>query len=232
MKVFSPREGEPVTPQTTGNRFRIAATAILVVLSLVGSAHASDAKKKKVKPTCHLVTDATDDAKNGANTNNPSLDITSADIVTNKTQLTAVIRVAKLTTGFDSLAPSGRMWQLTMAIPGANAGQVTVGVSDGPFGARDVDGIGGKVRLDAATNSVYVTESLSALAGAFHAHIAYRKTRITQFFATSAAMVQEPDVAHLKMLNLPGGGGDIAPDGGVSPSAYLAGMPSCLKVGS
>jgi hypothetical protein len=219
-----------VTPQTTGNRFRIAAAAILVVAGLVGTAHAADAKK--IKPTCHLVTDATDDAKNSANANNPSLDITSADIVTSKTQLTAVIRVAKLTTGFDSLAPAGRMWQIQMAVPGANAGQVVAGVSDGPFGARDLDGLGGKVRLDAATNSIYITESLSALASAFHAHIVYGKTRITQFFATSAAMVQEPDVAHLTMLNLPGGGNDTAPTAGVSPSTYLAGTPSCLKVGS
>ena len=221
-----------MTPQTTGNRFRIAAAAVLVVAGLASTTHASAEAKKKIKPTCHLVTDATDDAKNAASSKDPSLDITSADIATNATMLTAVIRVAKLSTGVDPQAPLGRVWQIAMAVPGANAGQLVVGVSDGPFGVRDNDGLGGKVRLDTATNSVYVTESLSALATAFHAHILKGKTRITQFIATATAMIQEPAVGGLTTLNLPGGATDSAPTTGVSPSAYVAGAPSCLKVGS
>ena len=220
-----------MTPQTTGNRFRIAALAVLIAAGLVGTAHASEAKKR-IKPACHLVTDATDDAKNAASAKDPSLDIVSADVATSKTQLTAVIRVAKLTTGVDPQAPLGRVWQISMAVPGANAGQLVVGVSDGPFGVRDNDGIGGKVRLDPATNSVYVTESLSVLASSFHAHIINGKTRISQFIATATAMIQEPAVAGLTTLNLPGGATDNAPTGGVSPSIYVAGTPSCLKVGS
>jgi len=119
-----------------------------------------------------------------------------------------------------------------MAVPGANAGQLAVGVSDGPFGPRDLDGIGGKVRLDAKTNSVYVSYPLSALASGFNAHIINGKTRLSQFFATADAMIQEPDVANLTMLNAVGLATDNAPNFTVSPATYLAGSPSCLRVGS
>jgi len=194
--------------------------------------HAEATGTTKVKRACHLVTDATDDAKTPANANDPSLDITSADIATNKKSMTAVIRVAKLTSSADSQAPLGRSWQIKMAVPGANAGQLILAVTDGPFGPRDGDGLGGTVKLDPATNSISVTESLKVLATAFHAHIAFGKTRLTQFFAQSAAAVQEPAVEHLSTLDYPAGAKDNAPSFAVSPATYVAGAPSCVKVGS
>ena len=234
-----------MTPQTTGSRFRIVVTCLVLASGLVAplsaiasaasthqASHTAADGKKKLKPVCHLVTDPTEDAKTAAGVNDPSLDIVSADVATNKKSLTAVIRVAKLTVGSDSQSPFGRYWDFKMAVPGASAGQLVVAVSDGPFGVRDADGLGGKVRLDPATNSIYVTESLKVLAGAFHAHIVFGKTRLTQFAASSAAQIQEPAVEGLAALGDPSGAKDSAPSAGVSPAVYIAGRPSCLKVGS
>lgn len=232
-------------PQTAASRCRIAAACLVLASGLVaplsavasaspthqGSQAGADSKKKP-KPVCNLVTDATDDAKSPVGVNDPSLDIISADIATNKTRLTAVIRVAKLTTGTDTQSPSGRYWSVSMAVPGANAGQLVLGVSDGPFGARDADGLGGKVKLTSATNSISVTYSLKSLASAFHAHLLYGKTRLTQFVASSSSQIQWPAAGGLTTLANPTGASDHAPEVGVSPAVYVAGGPSCVKVGS
>jgi hypothetical protein len=209
------------------------AAPLSAVASAAGSSDVhAQAAGKKVKKVCRLVTDATDDAKNAAGSGNPSLDIISADVATNATTLTAVIRVAKLTSGFDPQAPLGRSWQLGMAVPGANAGQLVVGVVDGPFGTRDANGLGGKVTLDPKTNSVIVSESLAKLASSFHAHILRGKTRISQFVAQGTAVVQEPNAGGLTTVIVPGGAADYAPNAGVSAATYLAGAPSCVRVGS
>jgi hypothetical protein len=222
-----------VTSQTTGSRFRMATALFVLVSGLVAPLmHAEAAGTAKVKPACHLVTDSTNDAKSVTGSDDPSLDIVSADVATNKKFLTAVIRVAKLTTGSDSQSPLGRFWQISMAVPGANANQLVIGISDGPYGARDGDGLGGKVKFDPATNSISITESLKVLAGAFHAHVVYGKTRLTQFVASSSSQIQWPAVGGLSTLTSPVGATDHAPNNGVSPAVYVAGGRSCLKVGS
>lgn len=226
--------------QTSGTRFRLfaaltalGAAAALFPASALATAGGDRQSAKSLKPTCNMVTDSTRDELNATGQYDPSLDITSADVATNKTMLTAVIRVAKLSTGFDATAPFGRMWSLLMAVPGASAGQVVVSGEDGPFGVRDAQGLGGKVTLDTKTNSILVTEKLSTLASSFKAHIVYRKTRLTQLYASAGAVVEEPDAGGLSNLDFQEvGGHDGAPNSGSSPASYLAGAPSCVKVGS
>src|SRR4051812_48412561 len=115
-----------------------ATLSLVVVAALIGAGSASAATKKKhrkpppPKPVCHLVGAGT------ASTSDQSLKITSADIATNATSLTFVIRVAKLATGPDSNAPTGREWQFSFSQDGH---QQTLAVDDGPFGTTTTFGL-------------------------------------------------------------------------------------------
>src|SRR3954451_18472307 len=81
------------------------------------AAHATPGKKHKAKPACKLVTDGSGDAKGtGTAVTTPSsdanLDIITADIATNATTLTGVLRVSKPSAS-DSMAPTGWEYQVT-----------------------------------------------------------------------------------------------------------------------
>ena len=78
---------------------RIAALAVLAVLAGTHSASAVVKKKPLPKPLCRLVVDPSGDVK----TADPSIDLISADIASNKDMLTVVFRVAKLAAS-DSMA--------------------------------------------------------------------------------------------------------------------------------
>jgi hypothetical protein len=212
-----------------GSAIRLTVAAAMIIgAGSAMTASAATARKHKVKPVCNLVTDASGDAKDVGGTNDPSMDILSADVATDRKRITAVIRVAGLSTGTDMQSPSGREWRITMALPGANNGQLSLGVQTGPFGTRDADNIGGKATLDTKHHQVVITESLKALAG-FHAHIVFGKTRLTQFSATSSSIIQLPAVGGLWASTSPLG----APTDSASGNAtYLAGALSCVKPGS
>jgi len=126
-------------------------------------AHAAPAKKKKPKPVCKIVTDSPGDADgNGTPAGMPSsdanLDIVSADIATNATTLTGVVRVAKLAKS-DSSAPTGWKYQVTFAAGGTTA---EVNVVTGPAGTTWYGGKGKGV-LDLAKNEVRISVPLSAV---------------------------------------------------------------------
>jgi hypothetical protein len=211
----------------TAMRLTMAATMIIGAGSAM-TATAATATKHKVKPVCNLVTDASGDAKDVGGTNDPSMDILSADVATNAKYITAVIRVAGLSTGTDSQAASGREWDVAMALPGASNGQLVLGVQTGPFGTRDADNLGGKATLDTAHHQIVITEKLSAIK-TFHAHIVSGKTRLSQFRVGAHSIVQLPAVGGLWASTSPLG----APqDDATSNATYLAGSPSCVKPGS
>src|SRR3982751_4828473 len=94
-------------------RVALLATSLLVTggIGAASTASAKPAKAKAVKPVCNLVQDAKGDA--GAN-NIPGADgddIVSADVASDATTLTGVIRLAALQAN-DPQAPFGRNYSV------------------------------------------------------------------------------------------------------------------------
>lgn len=103
-----------------------------IAASVVAAGHASAAVKKKPKPippVCNLVTDAPGDA-NGVNLNqsplptlptttagssDDALDVLSVDVATDKTTITAVLRLKKLA-ATSTNAPTGMTWSATYKV--------------------------------------------------------------------------------------------------------------------
>lgn len=145
------------------------ALALGASLVFVGSAGAA---VKKPAPVCNLVIDDKGDAKGLLSvSNNPTWDIVSADVATDKTMLTTVVRVDKLskTTADD---PAGSMWRYDFTVDGirlytqaaaAFSGDVfTAGYTDTTshsFASSGATGV-----FDTAKNEVRVSVPLATFA--------------------------------------------------------------------
>ena len=205
-----------------------ATLSLVVVAALIGAGSASAATKKKTrkppppKPVCHLLAAGT------GSTSDQSLKITSADVATNATTLTYVIRVAKLTTGADSNAPTGREWQFGFRQDGH---LMTLAVDDGPFGTTTTFGLG-KATLDTVKNEVRVTIGLRDLSNTYKTPMVRSgATVFTEFTARTESMIQMPSA--LKAVGLQSKLLDVAAaDSAQSTAKYVAGYPSCVQVGS
>lgn len=201
------------------------ALSAIVIVGLASAGTASATVKKKPappKPVCGLVTSPTD--PNSADSN---LDVTSADVASNATTLTTVIRVASLAAQPDMKSPLGRQWTLSFTIDGH---QVTFTVTDGPFGVTS-SYPAKSVTVDTAAKEIRVSILLNKLSDA-SATPAIRngKSILTKFSVTTNEIIQGPDASPV----LRGGSlsGIRLVDNAVSGKKYLAGTPSCLKVGS
>jgi len=179
------------------------------------AAHATPAKKHKPKPACKLVTDGGGDAKGtGTAVSTPSsdanLDIISADVATSATTLTGVVRVSKLASS-DSMAPTGWQYQVVFTVGGV-ADKVDVVV--GP-GGTSWDGGKGTGKIDAAKKEVRISVPLSALnvpvkPGTVLSDIGARTFRVGNSNQIALGLVDTAD----------------------STKTYVAGAPSCVKVGA
>src|SRR5437764_15191751 len=98
----------------------VGVTAALAIALTGASAHAAAKKKPapKPKPVCHLITDP---ATDGPPSGDSSLNIISADIASNASAITAVIRVQKLADP-DLTAPEGRFYELEFTGSAAQTG--------------------------------------------------------------------------------------------------------------
>jgi len=202
----------------------IVSAIVVAALVIAGAASATVKKKpapKPVPPVCDLV------KTTAGGVTDQSLDITSADVATDATRLTTVIRVAKLTTGTDPNSPAGRQWTLSFTIDGH---LVSVNVYDGPFGTM-ASYPGDTPVLDTTKNEIRFTILLSKLADASATpQVRNHVSVLTAFNVSSNETVEGPDV--------PGAvhGGTLfrlqQPDAATSTKKYIAGTPSCVKVGS
>ena len=198
----------------------------IIAVALVSAGAASAAVKKKpapkpAPPVCYLV------KADAGGVTDPSLDITSADVATDATRITVVFRVVKLTTGTDTTSPFGRQWTLAFTIDGH---LVSFNIYDGPFGAM-ASYPGQAPVFDTTKNEIRFTTTLSQLADASATpQIQNKKSVLTAFKASSEETVEGPDV--------PGAlhGGTLfglqQADAAQSAKSYIAGTPSCVKVGS
>lgn len=208
-------------------------TALALIASIVISGGVADAatKHKVVRPAppvCKLVTDPQGDSgtfaafgQTPASAYDPSLDIVSADIASDAKNLTAVIRVKQLTPNTssspDTNSPLGREWRFSVVIGGHSYG---LAAFDGPLGPNFTTGIGA---IDPAHNEIRITEPLSSMP------FAMPKGTVMNNITLIAYSTLQLDSA--------AGFGDATPisteDTAASKAStkYLAGTPSCVKVG-
>jgi len=211
-------------PRASIVRGLLSAT-IAVALVSAGAASATVKKKKPAPkpapPVCYLV------KTTAGGVTDPSLDITSADVATDATRITVVFRVAKLTTGTDTTSPFGRQWTLSFTIDGH---LVSFNIYDGPFGTM-TSYPGQAPVFDTTKNEIRFTTTLSQLANTSATpEIRNKSSVLTAFKVSSEETVEGPDV--------PGAlhGGTLfglqQADAAQSARSYIAGQPSCVKVGS
>ena len=232
------------------------AVAVGLVATVATAGLAEAAKRPKTKPSppvCNLIKDGAGD---GYVLNASSLDsrlspvpgfgqddaqdILSADVATDAKTLTTVIRVKKAATT-SSMAPTGLQWTFSFNYDGVT---IQTSVSSDP--AKGVSGlwayatpttntIGGplKATIDTATNEVRATVPLADLVA--HAAIKAGK-HLDTLSASTSGLLLVPDApvdpltknstTPLATLNTPSG---QTVNG---TGFYLAGAPSCVKVGS
>jgi hypothetical protein len=92
---------------------RIVIAVVAATMVAAGAGAATAAARPKPKPLCNLVTDAKGDVSTG----NASLDVVGGDIASTPKMITAVIRVAKLTTE-DLTSPTGRYYEFAFSYEG------------------------------------------------------------------------------------------------------------------
>lgn len=209
-------------------RTRMTALVLVMGLAMSGVAGAATKHKPKPKPKpppCNIIKDNPNDSgpasgTAGAPLYDPSLDIVSADVATNATTITAVIRVKQLTQS-DSTRPYGREWSLDFTTSTGHTSEFTA--YDGPFGQQSA----GHLTMDYAHNEVRISAKLSDLPFALP-----KGTTLGVLQAYTYAPVQFP-------ANPAGSHGFLAPalsseDSALAPatSKYSVGTPTCVKVGT
>jgi len=184
--------------------------------------------KPQPKPVCNLITDPADDSgpagHAGGPTYDPSLDIISADVATNATTLTGVIRVKQLTKS-DSTWPFGREWQLHFTTStGHDYGLVAF---DGPV--RPAAPSAGHLTMDYAHGEVRISQALKSLTFALP-----KGTKLGVLSATTEASIQLPDSGPAGLGEATVVTGWSEEDDAVAPASksYTVGAPSCVKVGT
>lgn len=211
---------------------RVQAAAIgAVLIAGVGATQAGAATKAKpakpVKQVCDEVSDVTGDATGflepGLLPSEPGLDIVSADIATNTTTLTAVVRVLKLSS--TTLAPTGRTFYVNFTVGGTQlyihgdstpTSGITGGVGTIATTRTEMAGVV-KVTYDNAKSEVRMSVPLAV----FGKKSPIKKgTHITAINALSQREIDLVAVAITPTADETGNGD------------YVAGTPSCVKVGS
>jgi hypothetical protein len=179
------------------------------------AAHAMVTKKHRPKPVCKLVTDGSGDAKGFASavtmpSSDANLDIISADVATNATTLTGVLRVSKLASS-DSTAPTGWEYQVTFGVNGVTDG---VNVVIGPNGTTWHGGKG-KGKIDAAKKEIRISVPLSAL------NVPIKPGTVLTDLGARTWRVGGSDQVVIGLVDTAG-----------SSKTYVAGTRSCVKVGA
>jgi len=212
-------------------RVRIAFLAASLGLLAVAVPSIAAPKKKAPPPVCNLLTDPKGDATDvslaeGVGPNSPALDILSADIATDATNLTAVLRVDKLSKS-DSTSPLGNAWYVYFTGSGP---ELYVSAIVTPTGESFSAGYVETTRT-----------SLGAVTGVFDVNKSeIRITAPLAIFATQSAIKAGSKLTSLSALTQRYVGASAAGvSRGVTLSAdaaeggknYVAGTRSCVAVG-
>jgi hypothetical protein len=194
----------------------IAAVAAFAVLATPIASNA--APKAKPKPACNLLTDEVDLEES------KSLDIVSADVATNAKLMTTVIRVTDLGDTGDPSTKGGRQYLLNFKVDG---GAVTTVVYDGPGGTYTNYGT---AVLDEERNEVRWTAPLKEVEERRRITITPGRTKLASLTARTQSGITLPrEIRDASGLTFVDG---VYLDNSKAPtSSYLAGSPSCVRVG-
>ncbi|MBV9097486.1 MAG: hypothetical protein JO079_05470 [Frankiaceae bacterium] len=214
---------------------------VVVVASGLGSAYAP--AQAATRLACGLVSDAPGDTTAGPTqaqvpTNEPSLDIVSADVSVNSVWVTTAVKVKKLTLG---AGPLPDMWRWSMSFTSGATTYVTHArtAEGGVFGEVNVvHSVGGDdtswfesfvtsdvlVTLDEQRSQIRVSVKRSALDRSGGVAVGDRLSNLR-------AYTWHEHTANASLFTQPGGEYDIA-DTATSAKTYVAGTRSCVKPGS
>lgn len=181
-----------------------------------------------VKPSCNLVLDVKGDADQGlfSSSSQPAWDIVSADVATDKTNLTTVIRVDKLSKSVSD-DPGGSQWRFDFQVDGVKlftqatstpfGDKFTIGYTDTTSHAFAASGATGV--FDTAKNEVRVT---APLASTVSKATIKTGTKLTDLGASAGDYV-----------NTAGGSpsGSFSADTATGSKNYVAPSKSCVTVG-
>jgi hypothetical protein len=227
-------------------RATLLASALLVSGAL-GAVHTASAApaKGKVKPVCNLVADASGDASLGGAPGGAGDDIVSADIATDKTTLTGVVRLAGLAAN-DPEWLNGRAYFAEFTAPGSpdvlfvQARAYPTGTiwSYGYTGVDPTSGINTSYTLGAATGVIDVAKKEVRISAPVKGFVDGAKAKIgpgAQLKGLGArvyrqggqGLVPSQEVAGTRV---PLSGLNVLLDDATGGS-YVMGTPSCVVVG-
>ena len=213
-------------------RTRMTALVLVAGLAMSGVADAAVKHKAKPKPPpCNIIKDNPSDSgplsgAAGAPLYDPSLDILSADVATNATTITTVIRVKQLTES-DSSWQFGREWSLEFT---TSTGQHYALIAyDGTPAHKDAAASIGHVTLDYPRGEVRVSAKLSELPFGLP-----KGTTLGVLQAHAVASVQLPDSGPAGLGHAFLAPGWSTEDDAAAPvtSKYSVGAATCVKVGT
>jgi hypothetical protein len=208
---------------------RLRPVLALGVCAAVAAATGVASAAPKAKPVCNLITDAKDDA--GVVTAQPGMDILSADIATDKKNITAVFRLAGAPTAANPQAPGGTDYYfsfttadasdpqfLHMSLPPVGAPTFATGQTTSVGGQNTSTDDGDVATGSIAGNVVTITAPTSAFGGRINLKPGHKLNGLTaEVFA---------------QIGVPGVGGLLENvDTGSASKSYVAGTPSCVVPG-
>ncbi len=219
-----------------------------LTLALLGTPAVAEAAPKKPAKACGLIRDSAGDTYSPVSDQglDTQLDITSADIATDKKNVTVVLRLSALTAA-DPANPQGRIYEfdftaaeknfivLGSLLPGGNDFGVYISESrleEGKSGARAATGIGSATGVvDVAAKEVRMTAPLSV----FDPYADLRSGTayyLAAFTYRANGMSTQPSSETLPVQAQVTGSFGIGVDEAWGRKAYYRnGGPSCVRVG-
>jgi len=220
---------------------KLRTSLLVAAVTVSGLAASASAAPKAV---CNTITDAKGDAVYAALPNNPSLDIISGDVASDKTNLTGVIRVDKLSVP-SVQSPMGQSFLVNFSVKGA-PDPLFVGARLYPTGNKfvygyiavdPVNGLSTRYTLGDATGVVDLDKSelrISVPVAAFAKQAKLNPgAKLSGLTAESSAVVGQGAVPSQSVGPSPRIplGGLLLPTDDATGKAYIAGTPSCVAVG-
>jgi len=184
----------------------------------------------KTKPVCNLVKPTSQNtaasnmatARTSPSNLDPALQITSADIATKGQTLTWVIRVKKLTSSYGTGTPTGRQYSFKFV---ANGVAVNMSADESQFGTQGTGTLPhSRATFDTRRNEIRESVPYGDIANQFGVSIRNGQTSLSSLYVVASAAVFVPGVG-----DPPYGSNETV---GPVTATYLAGTPSCVKVGS
>lgn len=212
----------------------IACALVPAGLAAASSGHVSVHKK----PVCNLVKPTaqnTDAAKGigagGGETTpsslDPALQVTSADVATKGAMLTWVIRVKKLTSSYSNQAPLGRGYEFKFVVNGVVVGMQA---EESPFGKQATAQLPhSRATFDTVHNEIRESVPVGDIANQYGVTIRTGQTVMSNLEVFTEYATNVSGVTTGGTFYMPNG---TAEHVGPVATKYLAGTPSCVKVGS